>query len=63
MRYKLLKNWDSERHGKTFQVGVYVILKEESLIEELVELGCIEKPKTAKPKAKKNKKSINKIKN
>ena len=27
MRYKLLKNWDSERHGKTFQVGVYVINK------------------------------------
>ena len=63
MRYKLLKNWDSERHGKTLQAGVYVILKDEFLIEELVELGCIEKSKTAKPKAKKNKKNINKNKN
>ena len=63
MRYKLLKNWASEKHGKTLHAGVFVIVKDEALLEELVELGFIEKPKTAKPKAKKNKKSINKIKN
>ena len=56
MRYELKKEWYSERHQKTFKkgTGLFITIKEE--IEQLVELGCIDKPKK---KEVKNKKKIN----
>ena len=53
MRYKLLEEWDSKRHGKIFPkgTGVFITLKNE--IDELIELGCIEKPKNKEVKKKK----------
>lgn len=53
MRYKLLEEWDSKRHGKIFPkgTGVFITLKNE--IDELIELGCIEKPKKKEVKKKK----------
>ena len=59
MRYELLKEWFSERHGKTFKkgTGVFITLKNE--IEELIELGCIDKPKKKKVKKQQKKEEEN----
>ena len=48
MRYLLKKDWDSKRHNKTINKGVYVVITLEDEIKELIELGCIEKPKVEK---------------
>ena len=56
MRYELLKDWPSKRHGKTIKKGTFVIIKRESELEQLIELECIPKPKEIKKKEKKEKK-------
>jgi len=44
MKYELLKDWPSKRHGKTIKKGTFVIIKIESELDQLIELECIEKP-------------------
>lgn len=53
MRYELLKDWPSKRHGKTIKKGTFVIIKRESELEQLIELECIAKPKEIKKKKEK----------
>ena len=56
MRYELLKDWPSKRHGKTIRKGTFVIIKREIELEQLIELECIAKPIEVKKKEKKEKK-------
>tara|TARA_R110002012_G_scaffold3754_1_gene17595 strand:- start:347 stop:529 length:183 start_codon:yes stop_codon:yes gene_type:complete len=50
MRYELLKDWPSERHGKTIRKGTFVVITKKEELEQLVELKCIPKPKAVKKK-------------
>ena len=43
MKYTLLKEWFSQRHGKTFPKGVNVIITRQSELDELIQLECIDK--------------------
>ena len=52
MRYELKQDWKSKRHGKTFKKGLFLIITKESDKKELIELGCIDKPKEVKKKKK-----------
>ena len=52
MKYTLLKEWFSQRHGKTFPKGVNVIITKQSELEELIERECIEKMLEAKKSKK-----------
>tara|TARA_R110002020_G_scaffold444867_1_gene656534 strand:- start:2692 stop:2868 length:177 start_codon:yes stop_codon:yes gene_type:complete len=56
MKYTLLKEWFSQRHGKTFPAGMSVVITRQSELEELIELECIEKMVEAKKEKKKKKK-------
>ncbi len=62
MKYKLLKDWDSKRHGKTIKAGFYVIITIENELNELIELECIEAPKKKKKKKKKTEEETIEIK-
>jgi len=59
MKYKLLKDWKSKRHGKTIKCGTFVYITIEDEVNELIELECIEAQK--KKKKKKEKKEEEKI--
>lgn len=59
MRYELIKDWPSKRHGKTIKRGTFVIIKRESELEQLIELECIAKPKEVKKKKEKKVKKEN----
>ena len=50
MRYKLLKDWESKRHGKIIASGTYVIITIESELSELRKGDYIEAPKKKKEK-------------
>ena len=50
MRYELLKDWPSKRHGKTIRKGTFVIITKKEELEQLIELECIPKPKEIKKK-------------
>ena len=54
MRYKLIKDWESKRHGKTITAGIYVEITIESELNELMDGEYITVPK--KEKKKKTKK-------
>ena len=54
MRYKLIKDWESKRHGKTLTAGKYVEIAIESELTELIAGEHITAPK--KEKKKKTKK-------
>tara|TARA_R100000656_G_scaffold9565_1_gene10382 strand:- start:172 stop:375 length:204 start_codon:yes stop_codon:yes gene_type:complete len=54
MKYKLIKDWESKRHGKTITAGTYVIITLESELTELIDNEHIAAPK--KEKKKKTKK-------
>jgi len=54
MRYKLIKDWESKRHGKNITAGTYVWITIESELKELIDNEHIEAPK--KEKKKKTKK-------
>ena len=54
MRYKLIKDWESKRHGKTILCGTYVWITIETELKELIDGEHIEAPK--KEKKKKTKK-------
>ena len=54
MRYKLIKDWESKRHGKTISCGTYVLITIETELAELIKGEHIETPK--KEKKKKTKK-------
>ena len=54
MGYKLIKDWESKRHGKTITAGIYVEITIESELDELIKGEYIETPK--KEKKKKTKK-------
>ena len=54
MRYKLIKDWESKRHGKTLAAGKYVEITIKSEVKELMDGEHIEAPK--KEKKKKTKK-------
>lgn len=54
MRYELLKDWPSKRHGKTIRKGTFVIITKKSELEQLIELECIPKPKVKKKNKKKD---------
>ena len=56
MEYTLLKEWFSQRHGKTFPKGMNVIITRQSELDELIELECIEKIVESKKEKKKKKK-------
>ena len=56
MRYQLIKDLKSKRHGKTINKGTFVIIKIKKELEELIELECIKKPIEKKKKVKKVKK-------
>jgi|TARA_Y100000310_G_scaffold244499_1_gene249280 hypothetical protein len=53
MRYKLIKDWESKRHGKIITKGTYVIITRKSELEELIEGEHINAPKKEKKKTKK----------
>ena len=53
MVYKLLKKWESKRHGKTFETGMLLNITLDSEVEELIELGCIPAPLKKQKKQKK----------
>ena len=53
MRYKLLKDWESKRHGKTILDGSYVVITIKSELEELIKGEYINAPKRKKKKTKK----------
>ena len=53
MRYKLIKDWESKRHGKIIASGTYVIITIESELSELTKGDYIEAPKKKKKKTKK----------
>ena len=56
MRYKLIKDWESKRHGKTISCGTYVIITIETELAELIKGEHIEAPqKEKKKKIKKTK--------
>ena len=55
MVYKLLKKWESKRHGKTFETGMLLNITLDSEVEELIEFGCIPAPLKKQKKQKKNK--------
>ena len=54
MEYKLIKDWESKRHGKTIRSGAYVWITIESELTELIDGEHITAPK--KEKKKKTKK-------
>ncbi len=54
MRYELLKDWPSKRHGKIIRKGTFVIITKKEELEQLVELECIPKPKVKKKNKKKD---------
>ncbi len=54
MEYKLIKDWESKRHGKTIRAGTYVWITIDSELDELIKGEYIETPK--KEKKKKTKK-------
>ena len=54
MEYKLIKDWESKRHGKTITAGTYVWITIDSELDELIKGEYIETPK--KEKKKKTKK-------
>jgi len=56
MRYELIKDWPSKRHGKTIRKGAFVIITIEDELQELIELECIVKPKKKKVKKETEKK-------
>jgi hypothetical protein len=58
MKYKLLKDWKSKRHGKTIKSGTFVFITIEDEVNELIELECIEAPKKKKKKKKKTEEEI-----
>jgi hypothetical protein len=51
--YKLLKDWDSKRHGKTIKAGTFVIIKDKKEKEYLSENEIIKCCITKKKKSKK----------
>lgn len=53
MRYLLIKDWNSKRHGKTIKSGSFVVITNENELEQLIELECIEAPKKVKKKKSK----------
>tara|TARA_R110002051_G_scaffold280089_1_gene341633 strand:+ start:7744 stop:7929 length:186 start_codon:yes stop_codon:yes gene_type:complete len=55
MRYELIKDWPSKRHGKTIGKGAFVIITIEDELKELIELECIVKPKKKKVKKEEKK--------
>jgi len=52
-RHKLIKDWDSKRHGKIITKGTFVIITRESELEELIEGEHIVAPKKKIKKPKK----------
>ena len=50
MRYKLIKDWESKRHGKTITAGTYVWITIESELDELIKGEYIDTPKKEKKK-------------
>ena len=54
MEYKLIKDWESKRHGKTLTAGTYVWITIETELAELTKGEYLEAPK--KEKKKKTKK-------
>ena len=54
MEYKLTKDWESKRHGKTIRSGSYVWITIETELAELIKGEYITAPK--KEKKKKTKK-------
>ena len=54
MKYRLIKDWKSKRHGKTISCGTYVWITIDSELDELIKGEHIEAPK--KEKKKKTKK-------
>ena len=54
MEYKLIKDWESTRHGKIISGGTYVWITIDSELEELIKGEYIKTPK--KEKKKKTKK-------
>ena len=56
MKYTLLKEWFSQRHGRSFPKGKTLIITSQSELDELIELECIEKIVEAKKEKKKKKK-------
>tara|TARA_R110001606_G_scaffold68796_4_gene157134 strand:- start:6019 stop:6186 length:168 start_codon:yes stop_codon:yes gene_type:complete len=55
MEYKLLKDWKSKRHGKILIAGLIVNITKQKELTELIDLGCIDKPKEVKKENKKSK--------
>ena len=53
MRYKLLKDWESKRHGKTICCGTYVVITIKSELEDLINGDYIKAPKKKNKKTKK----------
>ena len=53
MEYKLIKDWESIRHGKTISCGTYVWITIDSELDELIKGEYIETPKKEKKKTKK----------
>ena len=53
MRHRLIKDWESKRHGKTISCGTYVWITIESELDELIKGEHIEAPKEKKKKTKK----------
>jgi hypothetical protein len=53
MRYLLIKDWNSKRHGKTIVAGSFVVITNENELKQLIELECIEAPKKVKKKKSK----------
>jgi len=52
-RHKLIKDWDSKRHGKIMTKGMFMIITRESELEELIEGEHIVAPKKKIKKPKK----------
>tara|TARA_R100001440_G_scaffold29984_1_gene48223 strand:- start:1752 stop:1916 length:165 start_codon:yes stop_codon:yes gene_type:complete len=53
MKYKLLKDWFSQRHNRTIKQGAFVIIKDQNELEDLIDQECIEKIVEKKKKKKK----------
>jgi len=52
-RHKLIKDWNSKRHGKIITKGIFVIITRESELEELIGGEHIVAPKKKIKKTKK----------
>ena len=50
MRHRLIKDWESKRHGKTISCGTYVWITIKTELKELIDGEHIEAPKKEKKK-------------